>query len=159
MIGDILLAILGIFLGIFGVIGSIVPVLPGPPISWMGMLVIYFRFGGSISPTKLWIWLGITVVVTILDYIVPAKITKYTGGSKAATWGATIGMLLGMILTPIGMILGGLLGAFIAELAFGSKDALNSTSAAIGAFLGFVIGTGMKLVAAFWMLTIIIAAI
>ncbi|MBQ9185679.1 MAG: DUF456 domain-containing protein [Bacteroidales bacterium] len=159
MIGDILLAALGIFLGVFGIIGSIVPALPGPPISWLGMLVMYLRFEGSISSTQLFIWLGITVVVTILDYIVPSRITKYTGGSKAASWGSTIGMLLGMFLTPIGMILGGLIGAFVAEYAFGSKDTLNSTTAALGAFLGFLVGTGLKLFAAVWMITIIIGAI
>ena len=115
MIGDILMACLAVLLGILGIIGSILPAVPGPPLSWLGMLVMYLHFDGCISPQKLWLWLGITVAVTIIDFIVPAKITKFTGGSKAAVWGSTIGMILGIIFTPIGMILGGLIGAFVAE--------------------------------------------
>ena len=159
MIGDILLAALGVFLGLFGIIGSIVPVLPGPPISWLGMLVMYLHFDGEISPKKLLIWLGITIVVTVIDYVVPPRITKYVGGSKAAVWGSTIGMILGIFLTPVGMILGGLMGAFIAEYAWGSKDGINSTTAALGTFVGFLLGTGLKLFTAIWMMTIIIGAI
>lgn len=159
MIGDILMACLAVLLGILGIIGSILPAVPGPPLSWLGMLVTYLHFDGCISPQKLWLWLGITVAVTIIDFIVPAKITKFTGGSKAAVWGSTIGMILGIIFTPIGMILGGLIGAFVAEYNWGSKDGLNSTTAALGAFLGFLVGTGLKLFTAVWMITIIIAAI
>ena len=159
MIGDIFMAALGVILGLLGIIGSIIPAVPGPPISWFGMLVMYLHFDGCMTPQKLWLWLGITVVVTIIDFVVPPKITKFTGGSKAAVWGSTIGMILGIFLTPIGMILGGLIGAFVAEYAWGSKDGLNSTTAALGAFVGFLLGTGLKLFAAVWMLTIIIAAI
>lgn len=159
MIGDILMVALGVILGLLGIIGSIIPAVPGPPISWLGVLVMYLHFDGSISPQKLWLWLGITVVVTIIDFVVPARITKFTGGSKAAVWGSTIGMLLGIFLTPIGMILGGLIGAFVGEYTWGSKDGLNSTSAALGSFVGFLVGTGLKLFVAVWMITIIIAAI
>lgn len=159
MIGDIFMAALGVILGLLGIIGSIIPAVPGPPVSWLGVLVMYLHFDGCMTPQKLWLWLGITVVVTIIDFVVPPKITKFTGGSKAAVWGSTIGMILGIFLTPIGMILGGLIGAFVAEYAWGSKDGLNSTTAALGAFVGFLVGTGLKLFAAVWMLTIIIAAI
>ena len=153
------MAALGVILGLLGIIGSIIPAVPGPPVSWLGVLVMYLHFDGCMTPQKLWLWLGITVVVTIIDFVVPPKITKFTGGSKAAVWGSTIGMILGIFLTPIGMILGGLIGAFVAEYAWGSKDGLNSTTAALGAFVGFLVGTGLKLFAAVWMLTIIIAAI
>ena len=159
MIGDILIAVLGIFLGVFGIIGSIVPVLPGPPISWLGMLVMYLRFEGSISTRQLLVWLAVTIIVTIIDFVVPPRITKYVGGSKAAVWGSTVGMLLGLFITPIGMILGGLLGAFVAEYAWGSKEGLSSTTAALGTFLGFLLGTGLKLFSAVWMITIIIGAL
>ena len=159
MVGDILVPALGVLLGILGIIGSIVPAVPGPPISWLGMLVMYLHYDNEISSTSLFVWLGITIVVTIFDFIVPGRITRWTGGGKAATWGSTIGMLMGLMFTPIGMILGALMGAFIAELAFGSKDTQDSFTAAIGAFLGFLVGTGVKLVVAIWMLGIIISAL
>ena len=159
MIGDILISILGIFLGIFGIIGSIIPAIPGPPISWIGMMVMYLHFDDEISTASLFIWLGITIAVTIFDFIVPGKITRLTGGGKAANWGATIGMLIGMGFTPIGMIIGALLGAFIAELLWGSKNGADSVNASLGAFLGFLLGTGVKLVVSIWMLGIIISSV
>ena len=159
MIGDILICILGVFLGLFGIIGSIIPAIPGPPISWIGMLVMYLHFDDEISTASLFIWLGITIAVTIFDFIVPGRITKLTGGGKAANWGATIGMLMGMGFTPIGMIIGALLGAFVAELLWGSKDGTDSLNAWLGAFLGFLLGTGVKLVVSIWMMGIIISSI
>lgn len=147
------LGILAIIAGIIGIVGSIVPALPGPPISWVGLLLAFFAKGlnadGSpMGATFLGIWLGIVVVVTVLDYVIPAKFTKVTGGSKAASWGATIGLFAGMFLTPIGMIAGSLLGAFLAELLIEGKDAGASVKASLGAFLGFILGTGMKLIVA-----------
>ena len=89
--------------------------------------------------------LGIVVVVSILDYIVPAYFTKLTGGSKYGGWGAIAGLFLGLIYPPVGMILGSLIGAFVAELLFAGKDTATSLKSAFGAFLGFVFGTGLKL--------------
>lgn len=158
MTADIIVAILGVILGIVGIVGSIVPAMPGPPVSWLGMLVMYLRFREEVTSRELLIWLGVTIAVTVIDYIVPPRITKATGGSKAAVWGSAIGMLLGMFLTPVGMILGGLLGAFIAELLWGSQNGLKSAGAAFGALIGFVVGTGLKLAASVWMLVIIISS-
>ena len=158
MLSDILIFSLAFALGIVGIIGSFLPVIPGPPISWIGLLLMYLRFD-SISPNTLFIWLGITVVVTILDFIIPGWLSKLTGASKAAGWGATIGMIIGIFFTPIGMIILGMLGAFLAEMLFGSKDGVNSFVAAFGAFAGFFFGTFIKLVAAAWTLFLIIAAL
>ena len=146
------LQILAIILALFGIVGSIVPALPGPPVGWFGMLCAYFcrgldSDGEPMSLTCLFVWLGVTVIVTVLDYVVPAYMTKATGGHKAASWGATIGLFLGMFITPIGMILGSLLGAFLGELIFvDSSDTISSLKASLGAFLGFITGTFMKLV-------------
>lgn len=159
VLADILLAALGIILGIVGIVGSIVPVLPGPPLGWLGMLVVHLHFDDSISQKTLFIWLGITIVVTIFDFIVPAKITRLTGGGKAATWGAVIGMLIGMSLTPVGMIIGAFVGALIAELLISKKDTTQALNAALGSFLGFILGTGAKLIVSFWMISIIIGSI
>ena len=146
------IGILAIVLGIVGIVGSIAPGLPGPPVSWVGMLVLYIWGGGAnsagepLSTTFLLLWLGIVIVVSVLDYFVPAYFTKLTGGSKAGSWGAIVGLFIGLIVPPIGMIVGSLLGAFAGELLFAGKDAGTSLKSAFGAFLGFMFGTGLKLI-------------
>ena len=147
------IAILALLLGIVGIVGSIAPGLPGPPLSWVGLLIIYLWGGGTdgagneMSLTFLLIWLAVTIVITILDYVVPAYFTKLTGGSKAGGWGAIIGLFAGLVYPPVGMILGSLVGAFVAELVFAKKDTVTSLKSALGAFLGFIFGTGAKLIA------------
>lgn len=148
---DTFFIVLAVICGLVGIIGSVVPGLPGPPIGWLGLMLLYF-FGGingsgdPMSTKFLIIWLAITVIVSVLDYIIPAKFTKLTGGSKYAGRGALIGVLVGMFFTGIGVLVGALLGAFIAEVVFAGKDAWPSAKAAFGAFLGFITGTGLKLV-------------
>ena len=86
---SIALAIFAVILGVLGIVGSIIPALPGPPLSWFGLLLMFLRshfyaVGDSFSSTALLIWLGITILVTVLDYIVPSWMTKISGGSKYA---------------------------------------------------------------------------
>lgn len=101
----------------------------------------------KITLACLLIWLAITVAVTILDYIIPAKFTRLGGGTKAGGRGAMIGLIAGIILTPVGMIAGCFLGALIGELMFGRKDFALSCRSAVGAFAGVMAGTGIKLIA------------
>ena len=156
------IAIAAIVLGVLAIVGSIAPALPGPPFGWFGLLILYIWGNGTnsagepISTTFLLIWLGIVIVVSVLDYIVPAYFTKLTGGSKYAGWGAMAGLFIGLIVPPIGIIVGSLLGAFIAELAFANKDAKDSLKSALGAFLGFLFGTGIKLITSAVMLFYIV---
>lgn len=157
--------VVAVILGVLGIIGSIVPALPGPPLSWVGILLMYF-FGGTngagetMSLTLLFVLLGVTIFVTVLDYIVPAWFTKLTGGSKYASWGAVIGLLAGLIFPlPGGMIVTSLVAAFAAELLFAGKDAGASLKSSLGAFLGFLFGTGIKLIASAVMLYYIIVFI
>lgn len=141
------LSILAVILGLIGIAGAIIPGLPGPPISWIGILLAYLSEGGM-SPTCLWVWLAVAIVVTILDYVLPASFTKLTGGSKYASWGALIGLFVGMLfpLVPVGMLGGSILGAFLAEIVFANKDVGSSIVSALGAFAGFIFTTGMKLI-------------
>ena len=112
--------ILAVILGLAGIAGCILPALPGPPLSWTGLLLLYF-WGGTngkgddMSLTILLVMLGLTVIVSILDYVIPAKLTKVTGGSSASARGAMAGLLIGIVFTPIGMLLGTFLGALLAE--------------------------------------------
>ena len=153
--------VLAVILGVVGIIGSIVPGLPGPPLSWVGILLMYF-FGGTnaagepMSLTILFVLLGVTILVSVLDYIVPAWFTKLTGGSKYGSWGAIAGLFLGLLYPPVGMIFGSLLGALLFELFFAGKGASDSIKSAFGAFLGFIFGTGLKLIASAVMLFYIV---
>ena len=155
------LALLAVVAGVIGIAGSVIPGLPGPPISWLGMLLAYLAKGtnGSGDPmtTKLLvIWLIITVIVSILDYVIPAYFTRLTGGSKVAARGAIAGLFIGLFVPPIGIIVGTLLGAFLADFFIEDKGAWESFKSSIGAFMGFLGGTGIKLIASGFMLYYII---
>ena len=145
---------LAILAGIVGIAGSILPGLPGTPVSWIGMLILYIwgngvnAAGSPMSLGTLIAWGIVVAVVSVVDYVVPMYLTRATGGSKYAEKGALIGLVAGMFLTPIGMIAGSFLGAFIAELSFAKKDAASALKAAFGSFLGFMLGTGIKTIAA-----------
>ena len=150
---ETLIIILAVTAGIIGIAGSILPGLPGTPFSWIGMLILYIWGSGTngagepMSTQTLIIWGLVVVIVSVIDYIVPMYFTKITGGSKYAERGALIGLIAGIILTPIGMIAGSFLGAFLAELLYAKKDPTSSLKAAIGSFIGFIAGTGIKTIA------------
>ncbi len=140
-----------IILGLAGIIGSIIPGLPGPPLGWAGLLLAYFsrriaESSNGITTNFLLVWLVITIAVTVLDYVIPAKFTQLAGGSKAGSWGAMIGLLVGIIFTVIGMIAGCFLGALVGEILFGRKEFGASCRSALGAFAGVMAGTGIKLI-------------
>jgi len=142
------LGIIAIILAVVGIAGGFLPVVPGPPLSWVALLLVYFSESAKdeVSLAALIVWLVIAVIITILDYILPGIFTKVTGGHKAAEKGAMIGLIAGIILTPIGMILGSFLGAFIGEMSVGRKNIAHSLKAASGAFLGFIMTTGIKVI-------------
>ena len=158
---SIVLYVIAIILGIIGIVGSIVPGLPGPPISWVGLVVAFFRYriasdDSGFTLTFLFVWLAITIIVTVLDYIIPAKFTQMSGGSRAGSWGAMIGLVAGILFTAVGMIAGCFLGALIGELLLGKKEFGSSCRSALGAFAGVMTGTGIKLIAAITMFIYII---
>lgn len=152
-----LTAVIAVILGLLGIVGSFVPVLPGPPLSWLAMLLLYIA-GGTDSCGEpmtlrlLLIWLIVTIAVTVADYLFPAWITRKTGGSRYAGGGAVAGALIGIFFPPAGIIFGVAAGAFLAELLFAKRDIGASLKSAFGAFLGFVLGTGVKLASAAIML-------
>lgn len=161
---EIFIDIVAVILGIVGLLGCLLPVLPGPPCSFVGMLLLYL-WGSpcvleDITLRLLIIMLVVTVVVTVLDYIVPGWLTRVTGGSKYASRGATAGMVAGIIFfPPWGMIAGAFLGALLAELYWGEKEMGQGLKAAAGSFLGFILGTGLKLAASGIMMYYIVVSL
>ena len=144
MFMETLIIILAIFAGIVGIAGSILPGLPGTPVSWVGLLLLYLWGPEEMALKTLIVWGVVVALVSVIDYFVPMYFTKLTGGSKYAERGALVGLLAGIILTPVGMILGSFLGAFLFELYYARKGATQALKAAIGSFLGFITGTGLK---------------
>jgi len=143
---DYLLLILGILLIILGIIGCLVPVLPGPPFSFLGIIFLNFSRFGDFTTAALITLGAIAVAVTILDFIVPVWGTKKFGGSKYGTRGATVGVIIGLFLGPLGIIFGAFIGAFAGEMIF--KDDINyAIKASMGSLLGFLTGIGLKLAA------------
>lgn len=148
---DYLLLGLGIILMLIGIIGCILPVLPGPPISFTGLLCLQFSRFGNFSGSFLLLMGLLALIVTILDYIVPVWGTKKTGGTKAGIWGASIGMIIGIFFfPPIGIIIGPLIGAIAGESIKGAT-LHQSFRAGLGSLLGFFIGIGLKLITSFIM--------
>ena len=139
--------VLAILAGIVRTVGSILPGLPGTPVSWVGLLLLYLWGPVDMSLKTLIVWGVVVAVVSVVDYIVPMYFTKLTGGSKYAERGALVGLVAGIILTPVGMILGSFLGAFLFELYYARKGSAQALKAAVGSFLGFITGTGLKTIA------------
>jgi uncharacterized protein len=145
---DTILIILGLICVIIGVFGSFMPVLPGPTISWVGILLLYLTKSVENNYWILGITLIITIVISVLDYIIPAKGTKKFGGSKFGIWGTNLGMILGFffIPLPLGFMIGAFLGAFLGELYFNSQDKQRALKAATGSILGFLASSFMKFI-------------
>lgn len=156
---DILLVILAVICGIIGLAGTVLPILPGPPISFVGLLLIQWSRFAEYSAPLLWILGILTLLISILDTIAPVWMTRRYGGSKAATNGSLLGMLAGLFLfPPFGMIVGPFVGAFLGELSV-HRDARHALRIAFLSFIAFLLTTGFKLILCGIMLYYIIAGI
>jgi uncharacterized protein YqgC (DUF456 family) len=147
---DYILLVFAIIIMILGIIGCLVPVLPGPPLSFLGLLLLHFTRFGHFKGSTLIIFAAIAVVVTILDYMVPIWGTKKFGGSKYGIRGAAVGLIIGLFLGPVGIILGPLIGAFVGEMIF-KDDFRYAIKAGFGSLVGFLAGVGLKMAASFVM--------
>jgi uncharacterized protein YqgC (DUF456 family) len=137
--------VLGIIMMLVGILGSILPLLPGPPLCFLALLLQQLRADPPFTAKFLWIWAAITIVVTVLDYVVPLYGTRKYGGSKYGVWGSTIGLIAGFWFGPFGIIIGPFVGAFVGEL-IASNNSQHALRAAWGSFVGFLFGTLLKLV-------------
>jgi uncharacterized protein len=139
---DIFLAIIAAICLIVGLIGAVLP-LPGPPLTFIGLLILHFTKYAEFDQKTLWGFGLATLAVTIIDYYVPIWGTKKFGGTKYGMWGSTLGLVVGMFFGPIGIFVGAFIGAMGGELIGGSNSE-KAFKAAIGSFVGFVAGIVMK---------------
>lgn len=144
---QILWIIIGAIFIFIGIIGCFIPVLPGPPLGYVGLLMLQLMDDPPFTTRFLLIWAAITAIVTFLDYVIPVYGTKKFGGSKRGVWGSVIGLVVGIFFfPPFGIIIGPLLGALVGELSAGKESSVAIRSA-FGSFVGFLAGTMIKLIA------------
>lgn len=148
----LIIIIIGIFL-LLGVIGSVIPALPGPPLSYIALLLYHF-FINTINGDSL-LWIGVVVVVvTILDYYLQIYGVKKAGGGKYAIRGSVVGMLLGIFFfAALGILVGAFIGAYIGAKMEASK---HEVKIAFGALWGFISGTILKLCTSFYIIYILL---
>lgn len=142
---DTFLIIIGFVCIIMGIAGTLLPVLPGIPLSYLGILLLHFSEKIQFTSEFLIFWAIMVIIVSLLDFYIPIWGTKKFGGSKRGIWGCALGMVLGIFLGPWGIILGPFAGAVIGELSSG-KQSKAALKAGFGSFLGFILGTASKLI-------------
>lgn len=143
---DIILCVASVICLLAGLVGCVLPALPGPPLAYLGMVALHFTSRAQFPTTELVFWLLAALVATAADTILPVLGNKQFGGGKHGTWGCALGVMAGFFLfPPWGLLLCPLLGAFIGEIASGKKSPA-AMRAALGAFLGFLLGTVAKAV-------------
>lgn len=142
---DIVLIILGIICLITGIAGCFLPVLPGPPVAYLGILFLHFTDKVQYSGTQLLIWSLIVIITLVLDYFIPMLGSKYSGGSKWGNRGCLIGTIVGLFFLPWGIIAGPFFGAVIGEL-LGQKELSHAIKSGLGSLVGFLLGTALKFI-------------
>jgi uncharacterized protein YqgC (DUF456 family) len=147
---DIFVLIICILLIFTGFIGCFVPVLPGPPICLLSIVLIKLtHYGNSVS----WHWVltftVIILIITFLEYLLQVWGAKKFGGSTAGIIGAIVGTIAGLFFLPLGIIVFPFLGAFAGEFITGTS-AKKSLKSAFGTFVGFLCATGLKVIVCLW---------
>ena len=155
---DIVLIVLGAICLLIGLLGSVLPVLPGVPLSYLGLWLLHWTDRASFSWQFLTVWAVVVVVIQVLDYFIPAWGTKKFGGTKYGVWGSTIGLFAGFFLGPLGIIIGPFVGAVLGELIYfnrhpqaipaqDKKTRFNrALRAGFGSFIGLLAGTLIKVI-------------
>ena len=155
---DVLIYVFSFLLLVGGIAGCVLPVLPGLPLSYAGLLLLYFTDRAVFSTTQLVSWLIIVIVLQVVDYVTPLLGSKYSGGTDFGNRGCMAGTILGLFFMPWGIILGPFLGAVAGEM-LGGRDLPHAIKAGIGSLVGFLLGTLLKVVVCFYFLVQGIAVI
>lgn len=153
---DILLSILAILFVAAGIVGCIVPVIPGPVLCYAGVLCAWGCSFSGVSAVQMCLLAAVTAVVSVADYFLPGFMARRFGGSRAGVVGATVGMIAGALFFGLpGVVIGPFAGAVAGELLHDGRDSARALRVGAGSFLAFVVGTGLKLAAAMWMAAVV----
>jgi hypothetical protein len=141
---------------IAGLAGTVIPALPGVPLVMAGLFV--GAWIGNFESVS-WLTLGIltllTVFAQVVDFLASAFGVRYTGAGVRAFWGATAGAIVGIFFGIPGLVLGPFVGAVLGEISSGTGWR-QSSRAGLGAWLGMLFATAIKLAIAFLMIGIFI---
>lgn len=140
-----------------GLIGTFLPVLPGLLLSICGVLIFKFGTENDMPMIYVWIFVLLTIVSTVINYVIPAKTNKKYGGTRYGSIGSFIGTILGLLFIPLpfGFLIGMMLGVFLGELLHDVKDTKKALNSMKGAFIGFLYGTGFNFMAGLAMLLVV----
>lgn len=148
---DVLIYVLSFLLLVGGIAGCVLPILPGPPLGYAGLLLLHFTGRADFSTVQLVTWLIIVVILQVIDFITPLLGSKYTGGSEFGNRGCVAGTLIGMFFLPWGIIVGPFIGAVAGEM-LGGSDLAHAIRAGFGSLIGFLVGTLLKVIVCFYFL-------
>ena len=153
-----LIQIVSIILLLLGIIGTFLPVLPGLLLSLAGLLIYKFGTDAPISMVYIWIFVFLTILSAILNYVIPARTNRKYGGTRWGSLGSIIGTIGGMLFIPIpfGFLIGMFLGVFIGELLHDATDKKKAWNSTKGAMIGFLYGTGFNFIVGVAMLLVVI---
>ena len=141
-----LIQIVSIALLLLGILGTFLPVLPGLLLSLCGLLIYKFGTDAPLSMIYVWIFVFLTAISVVLNYVIPARTNRKYGGTRWGSVGSVIGTLVGMFFIPVpfGFLIGMFLGVFIGELLHDATDKKKAWNSTKGAFIGFLYGTGFN---------------
>lgn len=157
---ELLLTLLATIFAALGIVGAIVPGLPGAILSFAALLIAFFCSTPPVTVAELFIYLVICIAVSVADALLPIYFTKRFGGSRAGVWGSTIGMIVGFVtFPPLGFILCPYAGAVLGELLHDKSDVERAFKVGSGVFISFIFGTGIKFFYALWIAALLVTNI
>lgn len=155
---ETLLYLLAVALILAGLVGIILPVMPGMLLVWGGLMVGAYADGYEHIGWFPCVVVTVIAVVSISADIVGTKYgTEKVSASQWATYGAILGSIVGLFFGPWGLLLGPFVGGALGELLY-SKDHKQALKAGLGAWLGILISSAMKYVLAFSMIAVFVVS-
>jgi uncharacterized protein YqgC (DUF456 family) len=131
-----------VLLLMLGLIGCVLPILPGHMLILLAAVLHRFILGEA-SGLSRWTFLALVLLWGIAQWIEwasGAAGARWFGGSKWGAWGAVIGGLVGMFFFPVGLLLGPFVGAFLLEKCMAKKDFRPSIASGVGSMVGAAVG-------------------
>lgn len=153
-----LIQIVCIILLVLGIVGTFLPVLPGLLLSLAGLLIYKFGTDAPLSMVYVWIFVSLTILSTVLNYVIPARTNRKYGGTRWGSVGSVVGTIAGLLFIPIpfGFLIGMFLGVFIGELLHDASDKKKAWNSTKGAFIGFLYGTGFNFIVGLAMFLVVL---